>query len=47
LRNVAQLADDDRYFKALVMDFTNARKLGVEGKNPPTQADVEDYIRKI
>ena len=46
LRNVAQLADDDRYFKALVMDFTNARKLSVEGKSAPTQADVEDYIRK-
>jgi hypothetical protein len=46
LRNVAQLADDDRYFKALVMDFTNARKLGVEGKSAPTQSDVEDYIRK-
>lgn len=46
LRNVAQLADDDRYFKAMVMDFTNARKLAEKGKNPPTQTEVEDYIRK-
>ena len=45
LRNVAQLADDDRYFKAMVMDFTNSRKLGIEGKNPPSQKEVEDYIR--
>lgn len=43
LRGVAQLADDDRYFKALVMDFTNARKLTQEGKRPPTQDEVEDY----
>ena len=46
LRGVAKLADDDRYFKALVMDFTNARKLTREGKKPPTQTEVEDYIRK-
>jgi len=46
LRNVAQLADDDRYFKAMVMDFTNARKLGIQGKKPPSEAEVEDYIRK-
>ena len=45
LRNVAQLADDDRYFKAMVMDLTNSRKLGIEGKNPPSQKEVEDYIR--
>jgi hypothetical protein len=45
LRNVAKLADDDRYFKAMVMDFTNARKLQKEGYNVPTQDQVEDYIR--
>ena len=46
LRGVAKLADDDRYFKAMVMDFTNARKLTQEGKKPPTQDEVEGYIRK-
>ena len=46
LRGVAKLADDDRYFKAMVMDFTNTRKLTKEGKKPPTQTEVEDYIRK-
>lgn len=46
LRNVAKLADDDRYFKAMVMDFTNAKKLQALGKKPPTQEEVEAYIRK-
>jgi hypothetical protein len=46
LRNVAQLADDDRYFKAMIMDFTNAKKLQALGKKPPTQEEVEAYIRK-
>jgi hypothetical protein len=42
LKPLAELADKDKRFKAMVMDFTNAASI----KNATTSADIERYVRQ-
>ena len=42
LRPLAELADTDKKFKAMVMDFTNSASI----KNATTSADIEAYVRQ-